>query len=271
MQYTADLYAHIADRVETAHGAVSRNVNSVWIEYRPEAGIPLKTAVLTKGYKPSKSFQPVSGPQHVVFAEKYKGQPIRIGLTEGRQGLAELVAIAKRINAEINAATSAVEAAQDAARKAKIAAAIDAAAIPAGHVRIDEVDHDAGAADGWGSTDYRHAGYDLTDDQLDKMDRRDVRADGVLIVYVDGAKLDALIAHKRAAKADRDAAKAAKAEAGRAEAAELLAEAVRTGKPVAVGRTTEECDGSACDCSLDVVVTYVHPDGSHTYKRTHSH
>ena len=79
---------------------------------------------------------------------------------------------------------------------------------------------------------------------------------------VDSARAKAEV--KQAKDTARADAKAAKLEAA-------IAEASTTGKPVEVERWTEDCDGSACECSTDIMVRRVLPDGSFTTSRTHTH
>ncbi len=44
-----------------------------------------------------------------------------------------------------------------------------------------------------------------------------------------------------------------------------------SGKPVELSRDTEPCDGSAEECSLDLVVRYAMPDGKIQARRTHTY
>ena len=48
-------------------------------------------------------------------------------------------------------------------------------------------------------------------------------------------------------------------------------EARKTGKPVELERTTDECDGSVCECSLDLIVRYAMPDGTTKIERIHTY
>ena len=89
----------------------------------------------------------------------------------------------------------------------------------------------------------------------------------VYVASIPAAKLAEL---KAAKEAEKDAAVKRAAEAiAKKEAA--FAEAAETGKPVELSRTTEPCDGSAYECSLDIVVRYAMPDGAIKAKRIHTH
>jgi hypothetical protein len=74
------------------------------------------------------------------------------------------------------------------------------------------------------------------------------------------------------AKADAErAAKDERREAARRKRAAIFDQAKATGLPVLLDRYTEDCDGSAVDCSTDVVCEYAQPDGSVTSTRSHTH
>ena len=65
-----------------------------------------------------------------------------------------------------------------------------------------------------------------------------------------------------------------KAETQAAKEAEREAKFTRAkiiGKPVELMKETQDCDGSVCECSTDIVTWYAMPDGSTQVKRIHTH
>lgn len=50
-----------------------------------------------------------------------------------------------------------------------------------------------------------------------------------------------------------------------------LRTAAETRKPVEIESWTENCDGSAYECSTDIITRYAMPDGSVDTRRTHAH
>jgi hypothetical protein len=56
-----------------------------------------------------------------------------------------------------------------------------------------------------------------------------------------------------------------------AEYASQLQEARATGQPVIVERWEDDCDGSVSECSTDHCCRKIHPDGTFTIHRIHSH
>ena len=75
--------------------------------------------------------------------------------------------------------------------------------------------------------------------------------------------------HLQKARAERAAkAEARQREDDRFEA--LKAEAARTGKDVLLRQYADECDGSAGECSTDIVYEYIQPDGSLKIERVHT-
>lgn len=48
-------------------------------------------------------------------------------------------------------------------------------------------------------------------------------------------------------------------------------EAKATGKPVLLKKHVTDCDGSACECSTDIVYSYAMPDGTTKIERIHTH
>lgn len=80
--------------------------------------------------------------------------------------------------------------------------------------------------------------------------------------------LDAGGAAEREAEKAEKAGKAA-AEAARAETARRLA--AETGEPVEIGRRMEACDGTAEECSFDLVRHMIRGDGTRFSTRTHCH
>jgi hypothetical protein len=69
---------------------------------------------------------------------------------------------------------------------------------------------------------------------------------------------------EQAKKEQAEAEKQAKVE-------QALTEAKTTGKPVEIARWTEPCDGTAYECSLDIVTRWAMPDGTIQVRRTHTH
>lgn len=74
------------------------------------------------------------------------------------------------------------------------------------------------------------------------------------------------LAQARGEKAAKDAAKAGRATRFQ----DAQAEAKRTGRPVELRRYMANCDGSVTDCSTDLVIEMVHPDGTIREERTHT-
>lgn len=91
------------------------------------------------------------------------------------------------------------------------------------------------------------------------------------VILISEAEWDALLARDRARV---EAARAAKAEAETAEAARIEAarqQAEQRGEPVEIDRAMDECDGTATDCSFDLVRRMIRGDGSRFTLRTHGH
>jgi hypothetical protein len=84
----------------------------------------------------------------------------------------------------------------------------------------------------------------------------------VSIAFAHKDDLEAAIAKKKA----EDAASVVKANESGATAAKALAEAKRTGKPVAVGHSTRQIDDPRKDHNMVLITRYVHPDGSFSEK-----
>jgi hypothetical protein len=205
-----------------------------------------------------------------------KKQTLAARLSPDRGTLVELVRLAEAMRAEVAAEVEAETARKAAEHAGKLGADLAAfeATLPAGYVAIEKVDHNPGAADGWGMTDYRHGGIKLTQHDVHELDPRyhhplgnayDLRA------YVPAGGLDALLERKRAAKAEKDGVKAAKLAAREADRAAKIALARETGKAVELERWTEECDGSVDECSTDIVYRMAQPDGTIATRRTHTH
>ena len=68
----------------------------------------------------------------------------------------------------------------------------------------------------------------------------------------------------RAARAEKEAAEAARIEAARQQAEQ-------TGEPVEVEKSMDECDGTASDCSFDLVRRMIRGNGERFVLRTHCH
>ena len=92
-----------------------------------------------------------------------------------------------------------------------------------------------------------------------------------VVILITDSEWDALqsgeSARLEAIRAERVAAEAA--EAARIETARQQAE--QTGEPVEVDRLMGECDGTAADCSFDLIRRMVRGDGSKFTIRTHCH
>ncbi len=92
-----------------------------------------------------------------------------------------------------------------------------------------------------------------------------------VVILISGQEWNALAsgetARIEALRAERVAAEAA--EAARIETARQQAE--QTGEPVEVDRLMGECDGTAADCSFDLIRRMVRGDGSRFTIRTHCH
>lgn len=52
---------------------------------------------------------------------------------------------------------------------------------------------------------------------------------------------------------------------------QALTEAKTTRKPVEIARWTEPCDGTVCECSLDIITKWAMPDGTIKITRVHTH
>lgn len=194
----------------------------------------------------------------------------------GRDDLVELVRIAEEMDAAALAEVKTERergAAEYAAKKAADIAAFEAT-LPAGYAPLDSVKHDPNAADGWGLTTYRHAGFELSSGDVHALEPKFHHPLGNsydLRVYVPADKLAALVERKRGEKAEKDAAKAAKLAAREADRAVKIAQARETGKPVELARWTEGCDGSVDECSTDIVYRLAQPDGTIMIERIHTH
>lgn len=114
----------------------------------------------------------------------------------------------------------------------------------------------------------------LNSDAVETVTSRNV--DGVLPVesrvwLLTDEEADAIIAAANAeTQAEADEA-AAKEEAAEAVRSEKFAQAAETGQPVELARGMIECDVSATECSMDLVIEYAMPDGTVSEKRTHTH
>ena len=92
-----------------------------------------------------------------------------------------------------------------------------------------------------------------------------------VVMLISEAEWNALLADDLAAL---EAAKAAKAEKIAAEAARIEAarhQAEMTGEPVEVERLMDECDGTATECSFDLIRRMIRADGTRFTLRTHCH
>ena len=88
-----------------------------------------------------------------------------------------------------------------------------------------------------------------------------VEAVGESFTYQQAADFAApAIAAKEAAKKDADAKRGA-----------VFAKARETGERQELSRHAEDCDGSAYECSTDIVYRWAMPDGTTTTTRTHTH
>lgn len=188
-------------RIETARGAAIRVGDGVTIEYRPEA-LPFDVghAILTGGRIERR---PVNGRMGriVVFVERFRDKTLSITVTPDRPGLAELADAAERLGDQVEAARKARWEQPDRSDP-RLAEWI--AGLPAGHVALDGVEYSATAADGDGLTTYRHLGHRLSDAEVESIGGRELALGSYSkAVYVDGGKLDALIAAKRAAEGGR--------------------------------------------------------------------
>lgn len=158
-------------------------------------------------------------------------------------GMAEAKALADAAVAELEAA--------DDRRKADARTAC-----PAGYVACRQ---------SWSNGDLCSAGY-VTGGGVEVVASDLLESHGGFY-WIKAADVEAAVAKAAAAKARETESEAARGAA--------VAEAVRrsreTGKPVEVARWTEECDGSADDCSTDLCRRVVMPDGLFKVTRTHTH
>ncbi len=90
-------------------------------------------------------------------------------------------------------------------------------------------------------------------------------AEGTVLSLSD---VEAMVAGELETKKQEQAEAEAQKEA---EYTEKLDEAKTTGKPVVLRTYVTDCDGTACECSLDAVTVWLHPDGRQTEKRVHTH
>lgn len=87
----------------------------------------------------------------------------------------------------------------------------------------------------------------------------------------DRAGLDALLSLANERQVASDASGAAKKAGQDRKIADAKADAAQSGKPVEIGRWTEDCDGSVDECSADLITRFAMPDGTMTTRRTHTH
>lgn len=198
-------------------------------------------------------------PEHgkVVDFERYSNEtalkgrlPARMGVTlklDTNPGLAELVAAMEAEQIREREEEAAADAARDAAAFA---------GCPEGHEPCRQK---------WSNGDLMSALY-VSRDGVEVLGSDMLDSHGGWY-YLPAAK----IAEEAAALETKKAAAAAKVTAREAKLAEAKALAASSGKPVEIERWTDECDGSADECSMDLIVRFVRPDGSITTRRTHAH
>jgi len=87
----------------------------------------------------------------------------------------------------------------------------------------------------------------------------------------DRAGFDRLLALAIDRHADAELTKAVKKTARDSDLREKIARARETGNPIAIESWTEDCDGSADECSTDIIERLAQPDGTITTRRTHTH
>jgi len=85
--------------------------------------------------------------------------------------------------------------------------------------------------------------------------------------WIDAAEVAKARAVADQKKADAEAKKASRSAALVA----VTTQARETGKDVEVERWTEECDGSVDECSTDLLMRSIQPDGTTTVSRIHTH
>jgi hypothetical protein len=51
----------------------------------------------------------------------------------------------------------------------------------------------------------------------------------------------------------------------------LISKAMNEGKRQFCSSSISDCDGSVCECSTDIITTYINPDGSFSHERSHTH
>jgi hypothetical protein len=228
---------------------------TIFIDWTPASPIA-GHKVLTRG---ETQVHPTEGTV-ITFKEKFGGKDPRkkhmviSARVSGRPDLEELARIATTMKAEIDAAQKA----ENEARKAE----------------IEHVDHNPGAADGWGMTDFAHGGAKLSTHEVHELGPKYHHPLGnqyQLLAYVPAAGLTALVDRKRAEQAEADATKAAKTAAREAARTAKIQQARETGKPVELESWTEDCNDPREECSTDICRRLAMPDGTTKTTRTHTY
>lgn len=139
---------------------------------------------------------------------------------------------------------------------AEAAAAAAQAACPAGFVPCRQV---------WSNGDMMSACY-RTEDGIEVIASDLIENHGVWY-YLPVADVEEARAKAQTAQEKKSAAKAEHA----AKVAQAKAQATESGEPVEIERWTEDCDGTADECNLDLCVRLALPDGGERVTRTHAH
>jgi hypothetical protein len=250
---------------------------TIFIDWTPASPIA-GHKVLTRG---ETQVHPTEGTV-ITFKEKFGGKDPRkkhmviSARVSGRPDLEELARIATTMKAEIDAAQKAENEARKAEHATKVHADVAAfqATLPAGYIAIEHVDHNPGAADGWGMTDFAHGGAKLSTHEVHELGPKYHHPLGnqyQLLAYVPAAGLTALVDRKRAEQAEADATKAAKTAAREAARTATIQQARETGKPVELESWTEDCNDPREECSTDICRRLAMPDGTTKTTRTHTY
>jgi len=92
-----------------------------------------------------------------------------------------------------------------------------------------------------------------------------------IVIEVTASEWDALVAATEAKASAKASAKAAKAQAKDDALAAAFEKARTSNSAVEIERIMDSCDGSACECSHDLIIRRAHPDGQIRTSRVHCH
>jgi len=123
----------------------------------------------------------------------------------------------------------------------------------------------------WTAVDFTAATAMFTARRAEDAQIFDLATEESAVIEVTAEEWDGLVEATHEKAAAKAAAKAAKAQAKDDAKAAAFAKARVANTPVEIERLMVECDGSVGDCSHDLMIRRIHPDGQIRTQRVHCH